>query len=158
MYKNMYGGLYNWYSINTGKLCPKGWPVSSYAEWITLTTYLGGASNAGSKLKETGTLHWESPNADATDEYRFTALPAGYRTSYGLFTGFKSNAYFWSLTEMNATDALFWPMWSEIPYFSNGNLNKSYGFSIRYIKDYLFNQTLKVMENLLVEMENVMTS
>lgn len=55
--KNIYGALYNWFTVNTGKLCPTGWHVPTDAEWITLTTYLGNV-NAGGKLKETGTTHW----------------------------------------------------------------------------------------------------
>ena len=68
-----YGRLYNWYAVdnnagtkvasNGGKnVCPTGWHVPSDAEWTTLTTYLGGESVAGGKLKETGTTHWQSPN------------------------------------------------------------------------------------------------
>jgi len=30
--KNTYGALYNWYSVNTGKLCPAGWHVPSNKE------------------------------------------------------------------------------------------------------------------------------
>ena len=30
--KKVYGALYNWYTVNTNKLCPKGWHVSADAE------------------------------------------------------------------------------------------------------------------------------
>jgi uncharacterized protein (TIGR02145 family) len=30
----------NWFSVNTGKLCPAGWHVPSDAEWIQLEDYL----------------------------------------------------------------------------------------------------------------------
>ena len=40
-YKDIYGLLYNWYTVNTGKLCPKGWHVPTIKEWIILTDYLG---------------------------------------------------------------------------------------------------------------------
>jgi uncharacterized protein (TIGR02145 family) len=40
--KNTYGALYNWYVLNTGKLCPTGWHVPSQAEWETLISSLGG--------------------------------------------------------------------------------------------------------------------
>ena len=41
-HKNTYGALYNWYAVNTGKLCPAGWYVPSDTEWQTLMNYLGG--------------------------------------------------------------------------------------------------------------------
>jgi uncharacterized protein (TIGR02145 family) len=39
-YKNMYGALYNWYTVNTGKLAPKGWHVPTDADLQTLKNYL----------------------------------------------------------------------------------------------------------------------
>lgn len=51
--KNIYGGLYNWYAVNSGKLCPSGWHVPTDDEWNALTGFLGGESVAGSKLKDT---------------------------------------------------------------------------------------------------------
>ena len=39
-YKNVYGALYNWYAVNTTKLCPNGWHAPTEDEWITLENYL----------------------------------------------------------------------------------------------------------------------
>jgi len=39
-YKDTCGALYNWYTINTGKLCPTGWHVPTDADWTTLEDYL----------------------------------------------------------------------------------------------------------------------
>ena len=47
-----YGAFYNWYAVNTGKLCPKNWHVPSDSEWVTLIYFLGGVSVAGGKLKD----------------------------------------------------------------------------------------------------------
>ena len=77
--KNIYGALYNWYTVNTGKLCPAGWHVQTNEEWGLLTTYLGG-NNIPGKLKEAGTAHWASPNTGATNESGFTAMPGGQRS------------------------------------------------------------------------------
>jgi len=46
-YKATYGALYNWFTVNTGKLCSTNWHVPSDTEWTTLTDYLGGANVAG---------------------------------------------------------------------------------------------------------------
>jgi uncharacterized protein (TIGR02145 family) len=49
--KHSYGALYNWFTVNTGKLCPTGWHVPSEVEWTTLTDCLGGESIASGKIK-----------------------------------------------------------------------------------------------------------
>lgn len=90
-YKEPYGALYNYPAVSTGKLCPAGWHVASDAEWTTLTTFAGGLSVAGGKLKETGTTHWIAPNVGATDEYGFTLLPAG--ATQQIAAGFISFGY-----------------------------------------------------------------
>ncbi len=41
VYKDFYGAYYNWYTVNTGKLCPSGWHVPSDEEWKTLEMHLG---------------------------------------------------------------------------------------------------------------------
>lgn len=40
-YKNTYGALYNWFTINTGKLAPKGWHIPTDVEWTALINNLG---------------------------------------------------------------------------------------------------------------------
>lgn len=97
--KSTYGALYNWYTVNTGKLCPTGWHVPTDAEWSTLTTCLGGVGVAGGKLKEAGTSHWMSPNVGATNETGFTALPSGYRYAGGTFEYNGLGGWWWSSTE-----------------------------------------------------------
>jgi uncharacterized protein (TIGR02145 family) len=78
-----YGLLYNWFTVNTGKLCPTGWHVPTDFEWVTLAVYLGGENITGGKLKETYTSHWIAPNYGATNETGFTAVPGGcYDGSY----------------------------------------------------------------------------
>ena len=99
--KDTYGALYNFHTVKTGKLCPSGWHVPTDADWTTLTTYLKGDSIAGSKLKETGTSHWQIPNTAATNETSFTALPAGYRNDSGVFSSIGQSGYWWTSTEIS---------------------------------------------------------
>lgn len=90
-YGKTYGALYNWYVVETGKLCPTGWHVPTDAEWTILTDYLGGLNVAGGKLKETCTTHWYSPNTGATNESGFSGLPGGGRGHLGAF--YSNGAY-----------------------------------------------------------------
>ena len=138
--KNNYGALYNWYTINTSKLAPTGWHVPTVAEWTILINFLGGVKIAGGKMKSTGTIQsdsglWFEPNTGATNSSGFTALPGGYRYFSGSFDYLTKNAFFWSSSKSIGSYA-----WSPILYYnfesvSKGSSLKSYGFSVRCVKD-----------------------
>ena len=134
-YGDTYGALYNWYTVETGNLCPTGWHVPTEAEWTELTDYLGGESVAGGKLKETGTSHWESPNEGATNESGFTALPGGYRGGDGGFGGVGSHGRWWSATEGGTGGA-----WGRGVRYSGSNVGQHEddevsGYSVRCLRD-----------------------
>jgi uncharacterized protein (TIGR02145 family) len=93
--KSVYGALYNWYTTDLGKLCPVGWHVSSNSDWERLVDNCGGWEIAGGKLKEAGTAHWASPNVGATNEFGFTALPAGGRSCDGKFSILGQDLGYW---------------------------------------------------------------
>jgi len=133
-YKNLYGALYNWHSVNTGKLCPTGWHIPTDTEWTTLTTFLGGVS-AGGKLKETGTTHWSSPNTGATNESGFTALPGGHRSGIsGAFTDVGNDCYLSSATENDALNANGRSMDFNTSNVANLLGSKKNGWSVRCIE------------------------
>ncbi len=134
-YKDTYGALYNWFTINTGNLCPAGWHVPSKEEWATLATFLGGESIAGGKLKETGTTHWQSPNTGASDESGFTALPGGYRYDDGIFDFIGWNGFWWSTTVSYSDKAFSRELEFDYSYFFEFNDPKKAGFSVRCVKD-----------------------
>lgn len=130
-----YGRIYNWYAATDAhNIAPTGWHVATDAEWSTLTTYLGGESVAGGKLKEIGTTHWLSPNAGATNNTGFTALPAGQRST-GLFYSIGEYGYWWSATEYNATHAWYHRVYTNFSDIYRNNCPKKVGFSIRCVKD-----------------------
>ena len=133
--KNTYGALYNWHAVNSGKICPTGWHVSTHQDWVTLTSFLGGENNAGYKLKETGFIHWKSPNTGATNEVGFNGLPGGSRYyTGGLFSALGEIGYWWSSTEYNSSNAWCWFM----TYGGGAGRNpyiKNYGCSVRCVKD-----------------------
>ena len=132
--KTKYGALYNWYTVNTGKLCPAGWHVPSDAEWTILTNQFGTDNIAGGKLKETGTTHWQTPNGGAENEGGFTAIPGGIRGSNGAFGDQGYFGYWWSSTESVATEA-----WYRYIGYNEGWVQrlsfgkKQSGFSVRCV-------------------------
>jgi len=129
------GALYNWYTVNTGHLCPAEWHVPNDAEWTILTNYLGGLDEAGGKLKETGTKHWTSPNTGATNESGFTALPGGMVSSDGLFYQIGLGGIFWSSGENSATDAWIRTVANTVNTVSHNLYIKKGGCSVRCVRD-----------------------
>jgi uncharacterized protein (TIGR02145 family) len=131
-----YGRLYNWYAVkDIRNIAPTGWHVASDAEWSTLTTYLGGESVAGSKLKETGTTHWLGPNS-ASNASGFTALPGGVCGADGEFNLIKVNGIWWTSVEGGIEDSVWGrDMNSGSSIYSFTNNNKNFGYSVRCLKD-----------------------
>jgi uncharacterized protein (TIGR02145 family) len=134
-YGSIYGALYNWYVVETGKLSPIGWHVSTDAEWTILTTYLGGEDVAGGKLKETGTAHWLSPNVGATNEYGFTALPADARYYIGDYHFLGIYAHWWTSSEFDEDQAWLHYLINDYSGIIRIHPNKHYGVSVRCVKD-----------------------
>lgn len=134
--KDIYGALYNWQTVKTGKLCPKGWHVPTAKEWQILVEFLGDVSLAGDKLKETGTAHWKNINGSATNDFDFTALPGGMRLASGIFPAFgDSYAIWWSSTEYNSYDAWNCGLHDTSSGVFHGHDNKQSGFSVRCMRD-----------------------
>jgi len=132
-YLDTYGYLYIWETAL--KVCPDGWHLPSDAEFEKLSNFLGGPDEAGGKLKEAGTTHWNSPNAEATNSSGFSALAAGYNGSdaYKVFIGL--NAYFWSYDEGFADSEVARALYSNKGEFSRYGITRENGLSVRCIKD-----------------------
>ena len=133
--KAIYGVLYNWFAVNTGKLCPDGWHVATDADWTTLVTYAGGTDIAGGKLKETGTSHWNDPNTGAADEFGFRALPGGMRYNSGTFSNTGSLCVWWSSTEDGNLNAWSCSVVSGASVANRYSFAKQYGLSVRCVKN-----------------------
>ena len=130
-----YGLLYNWYAASDVNFATSGWHVPTDTEWTTLITYLGGLSVAGGKLKETGIVHWASPNTGATNESGFTALPGGNRDSSGTFLSIGYGGLWWSATEDTTLIAWYRSMYYLDSTVYRSSFNKEGGFSVRLIKN-----------------------
>lgn len=132
--KNTYGALYNWYAVENNNVCPIGWHVPTNSDWDNLAKYLG--SSAGSKLKESGTVHWDSSNANATNITGFTALGGGYRnSSTGNFAFKGGTGLWWTSSALNTLNSSTRAMWSSNSTVGAGSYLKALGASIRCLKD-----------------------
>jgi uncharacterized protein (TIGR02145 family) len=92
-------------------VCPMGWHLPSMAEWLVLISSAGGLDSAGKALK---TLEGWNGNDIGTDDYGFSAIPAGYVSGLGDWfkeferLGFNNNGYtaaYWSSTENDFEEA-----------------------------------------------------
>ena len=132
----IYGKLYNWYTTLGDTLCPTGWGVPTDAEWTTLTTYLGGESVAGGKMKTIGNAYWEGSNTGAINSSGFSVLPGGGRFNGGSFGNISYYAFFWSATEYDGSVAWFRVLNASdgLAYRSTNGI-KSFGVSVRCLRD-----------------------
>jgi len=132
----IYGVLYQWEAAKTA--CPDGWHLATHDEWTTLIDHLGGENEAGGKMKEIGTSHWNSPNSGADNSSGFSTLPGGNRDFNGDFNDLGNDGYWWTATEYNSgsTSGAFY---HSLNYFysgiyTNGDI-KFFGYSVRCVKD-----------------------
>ncbi|MFP4557323.1 MAG: FISUMP domain-containing protein [Bacteroidales bacterium] len=130
-------------ATNHNGICPIGWSLPEQEDWEALIDYLGGPAVAGGKMKTTtsgGYGYWESPNAGATNESSFSAVPAGYRGSSGYYYGGNTEAWFWSGTEVSDERYSAYSMTHDNAGISKYELTHNYGtedaLSIRCLKHY----------------------
>jgi uncharacterized protein (TIGR02145 family) len=139
---NNKGILYNWYVVNTKKLCPAGYHVPSDAEWKELELYIGMDAKEveligwrGEKLSESlkADYGWDKPG---TNDYDFSAIPAGFRFyQSGHFESYEQQVDWWCTDEEDQFSAL---RRSIVDYqegiYRNG-CPKDNGLSVRCIKN-----------------------
>lgn len=78
----IYGALYNWYTVETGKSFITGYHVPAPSEFTALVDYLGGDLVSGPKMMDASGKYWDfsiSINPNPTNSSGFTSLPAGGR-------------------------------------------------------------------------------
>ncbi len=138
-----HGKLYNWYAVNKGTLCPRGWHVPTRKDWKILVDFLGGDSVAGPALQVFNPKHTlvsaETGLPLKFNSSGFQALPAGKRQAD--FVGQGEHAWFWTSTEFcwkSGGCYMGYYVTMNFPGFKvelNEVGAKSSGFSVRCIKD-----------------------
>lgn len=159
------GKLYNWYTVNTCKICPTGWHIPSDEEWSILENYLisnkynfdGTFDNdndryTNNKIAKSLSNHsyWIKSTVDGAigdHQYsiknnltRFSALPEGYITKWSNsdnygFVSLTANTYWWASNEDSDSTAFARQLWYNSEKMYRVSVLKKYGFSIRCLRD-----------------------
>ena len=79
-------------------VCPEGFHLPDSTEWNTLIAEVGGKPDASTKLKSLKGWYNDG-EAAGTDDYGFSAAPAGGRNDGSAFNREDFEAYFWSASE-----------------------------------------------------------
>jgi uncharacterized protein (TIGR02145 family) len=145
VFKDIYGAYYNWFAINTGKVCPSGWHIPSDEEWKVLELHLGlsreeadaigyRGSPEGAKLKETGTYNWVERSELGSNLSGFTALPGGSAQGGEGIIGL-----WWSATPYDPGPDYWWIwcrwlMW-DASWIARSEIARPSLLSVRCVKD-----------------------
>lgn len=136
----VYGKLYNWYAVNDKRgICPKGWHVPTDKEWNIMINRFKGIHLAGAKLKSTATVpddhpRWIGPNANATDQSDFSAIPGGIITPDGEFKFLGSFGAYWTNSETHGENAWKYGMSYNDTKIYRHRRSKKYGYSVRCVR------------------------
>ena len=112
-------------------VCPEGWHLPTKAEFETLITAAGGQFTAGKVLRSTSGWRWNN----GSDDFAFSALPAGDRDSVGIYVGEGNGVDFWSSTEDDSFYAYYIYLYYMNDFANLYNEYKYYGLSVRCLKD-----------------------
>jgi uncharacterized protein (TIGR02145 family) len=148
----IYGGLYNWYAVNSGNLCPTGFHVPTNEDWSLLIDNLiaNGYNFDDTKIDDkvaksmADTTSWNSSqgvgsagNTDFPEKRNlsgFSGLAAGGQYD-GLFKDIGIHCSWWSLTEFDSNNS-----WYRNLYYGGSSvgmfyMDKKSGLSVRCMKD-----------------------
>jgi uncharacterized protein (TIGR02145 family) len=143
-YKPLYGAIYNWYAVKSGKLCPAGWHAPTDADFKTLEISLGmtqaqadglewRGTDQGKQLKNT--TGWNT-GENGTNTIGFAALPGGYRAyATGICQGIGLLSYWWTASEQDENTALYRRLDGNNDKAYKGATYKRAGKYVRCVKD-----------------------
>ena len=129
------GKLYNWFAVETGKLCPTGWHVPTDAEWTVLTDYLAANGHNGKEAIALRSAEVWAEELRGTDDYGWNGIPGGFIGSSGVSLGIDAYGFWWSASEYNTINAWSRNLGYHIDDVDRDNYLKGTGLSVRCIKD-----------------------
>jgi uncharacterized protein (TIGR02145 family) len=131
--ENNYGSLYNFYAIETKKLCPVGWHTPNQMEWMELFEFVDENYACVNELRSKN--GWNDDES-AEDIFGLALVPGGWKNPNqgGFFKYSGYHGYYWSDFEWDVNHGYY-------NEFSRGDnvwfewIDKNFGLSVRCIKD-----------------------
>ncbi|CAN5506659.1 fibrobacter succinogenes major paralogous domain-containing protein [soil metagenome] len=145
------GYLYNGYALNNAaELAPEGWHIPNDAEWKELEMALGmesgeadkfgwRSSNVGDMLKVKGPIGWTRyGEVWGSNESGFSGLAGSCRLYNGIWgdPGLFATGFWWVKTNFADDQSFYRYLDYKSSAVFRSHVSKSYGMSIRCIKDY----------------------
>lgn len=130
-YCRKYGRLYTYKAAMVA--CPNGWHLPSEDEWETLYYSVAGKWNSGEAVKKLKSKKgWGKPEEGGrgTDEFGFSALPAGMRYKDGSFMGLDRLTFFRTTNSSTVADFPMASSYGGFNFYSQEN-----AYSVRCVKD-----------------------
>jgi uncharacterized protein (TIGR02145 family) len=141
-YCDIYGKLYDWETALT--VCPAGWRLPSRRAWNDLIAAVSDKNTGVDEDEEenddygenvdVGKLkaksHWKN-HLKGTDDYGFSALPCGARSTDGEFNSVGQNCSWWSSTETSRDNAYNIGLYN---YLSKDDVYKTAGCAVRCVE------------------------
>ena len=151
VFKDIYGAHYNWFTVNTSKVCPSGWHVPSDEEWKVMEMFLGmpqehadgngyRGTTEGEELKESGTYNWTQESLQGSNLSGFTGLPGG-NGGGNIMEPFVGEGYaglWWTATELQQDPygwAWFRMVFWDASWIARYEIDKSSFLNVRCVKD-----------------------
>jgi len=143
-YRDLYGGLYNYFAVESGKLCPDGWHVPSNDEFKALEKSLGMTQAGADSLEWRGTdqgkkmksrTGWNY-NGNGTNSSGFSGLAGGYRYGVdGSFNDLGAVSYWWTSSKKSSTLGLYRRLdYNQIKVYAEG-VRLQAGKYVRCVRD-----------------------
>ena len=145
-----YGRLYTWKKAE--KACPEGWHLPSRSEWRDLVSYVSEntKSKPGNALRSKDDWKVKKHTGEAiyldeyevintgTDQFGFSALPAGYVSKEGRSDKAKERALFWSSSKEKGKKSK--KAYARLLEFGDESIHENKystdnAFSVRCVKD-----------------------
>jgi uncharacterized protein (TIGR02145 family) len=124
--KQLYGALYNWYSVETNKLCPVGWHVPTVQDFNELNKSINCSGESGGclSLLPGGSTRFNSQAGGFNDPNHY----------YGAnnYAGLGAGGHYWTATQQDSTIVV---VYISAENYHWGKDAKNIGNSIRCLKD-----------------------